>query len=198
MTSIEFWFSCYNTGMYLADVTIKEYLQKGLIEISPTVKTEDVRPAGIRIHLARKILLPHPGYVDLTSPTELKYDTIDIEKDEFILEPNTFILASTVEKIKLAPNIIAFLDGRSTIARLGLTIHVTAGVIDGNHDDARTVTLEIKNLGVHSVRLHDNDAMGQLMFALLSGDIQQESQSQYTGQDGVLPPNLTFRPGIDK
>lgn len=184
--------------MYLADVTIREYLHMGLIEISPSVKMADIRPTGIRIHLARNILVPRTGYVDLANPRELKYEAIDIEKEEFILEPNAFILASTIEKIKLAPNIIAFLDGRSTIARLGLTIHVTAGVIDGNHDGARTITLEIKNLGVHSIRLHEKAAIGQLLFALLSEDIQQESQSQYDGQDGVMPPNLTFRPGIDK
>ncbi|MCP5940178.1 hypothetical protein NL351_30140, partial [Klebsiella pneumoniae] len=80
------------------------------------------RLVGIRVHLARKILVPHAGYVDLSSPSELKYDTVDIEKDEFILEPGAFILASTIERIKTAPNIIGFLDGRSTIARLGLTV----------------------------------------------------------------------------
>ena len=184
--------------MYLADVTIKKYLLDGLIEINPAVKDDDIRPAGVRIHLAKKILVPKRGYVDLVAPTSLEYKTIDIEKDEFVLEPNAFILASTIEKVKTAPNIIAFLDGRSTIARLGVTIHVTAGAIDGNHDDARTITLEIKNLGVHSIRFHENDSLGQLMFAMLSDNIQQSSQSQYNGQDGVLPPNLDFKPGVDK
>lgn len=184
--------------MYLADVTIKKYLQEGLIEITPKVSAQDIRPAGVRIHLAPKILVPSPGYADLSGPSELDYKTIVMKKDGFVLEPNGFILASTAEKIKTASNIIAFLDGRSTSARLGLTIHVTAGAIDGNHDDARTITLEVKNLGVHSICLHENDSVGQLMFALLSDNIQQKSQSQYAGQDGVLPPNLAFRPGVDK
>lgn len=184
--------------MYLADVTIKKYIHDGLIEISPQINDDDIRPVGVRMHLAKKILVPTPGDVDLRAPSDLHHETIDIEKTAFILKPNDFILASTVEKIKTAPNIIAFLDGRSTIARLGVTIHVTAGVIDGNHDEARTITLEIKNLGVHSIQLHENDALGQLMFALLSDNIQQKSQTQYSGQDGVLPPNLSFRPGIDK
>lgn len=184
--------------MYLADVTIKKYLREGIIEISPKIKDEDIRPIGIRLHLARKILVPKPGYVDLSSPSDLNHEIIDIEEDEFVLEPNAFILASTVEKIKMAPNIMGFLDGRSTIARLGLTVHVTAGVIDGKHDVAGTITLEIKNLGVYSVRLRENDAIGQLIFSTLGEDIQQESQSQYIGQDGVVAPNLAFRPGIDK
>lgn len=184
--------------MYLADVTIKKYLQKGQIEIVPAVKEEDIRLVGIRVHLAKKILVPTPGFIDLTTPSDLDYKIIDIEKDEFVLEPNAFILASTIEKIKTAPNIVTFLDGRTTVARLGLTIHVTAGVIDGNHDNARTITLEIKNLGVHSIRLHENDALGQIMFAMLSDNIEQQTQSQYAGQDGVLPPNLAFRPGIDQ
>lgn len=184
--------------MYLADITIKEYIKSGLIQVTPSVNEADIRLVGIRVHLAKKILVPHAGYIDLSSPSELEYDTVDITKNEFVLEPGAFILGSTVEKIKTAPNIISFLDGRSTIARLGLTIHVTAGVIDGNHDEARTITLEIKNLGVHSVRLRENDSIGQLMFALLSDNIQQESQSQYANQDGVLPPNIMFKPGVDK
>lgn len=184
--------------MYLADVTIRRYLQEGLIIITPTVKDEDIRPAGVRIHLAKKILVPKPGHVDLAAPMDLEYETVDIEENKYVLEPNAFILASTVEKIKTAPNIVAFLDGRSTIARLGVAIHVTSGVIDGNHDEARTITLEVKNLGVHSIRFHKNDTLGQLMFAMLSDNIQQQSQSQYGGQDGVLPPNLAFKPGVDK
>jgi len=184
--------------MYLADVTIKQYLKDGLIEVVPSVKKEDIRPVGIRVHLAKDILVPKAGYVDFAQASNLEYETVDIEAKEFILEPGAFILASTVEKVRTASNIIAFLDGRSTIARLGVTIHITAGVIDGNHDNARTVTLEIKNLGVHSIRFRKNDALGQLMFALLSEDIRQESQSQYSGQNGVLPPNLNFKPGIDK
>lgn len=184
--------------MYLADVTIEQYLNDGLIEVIPAVKKEDIRPVGIRVHLAKDILVPKAGYVDFAKTSDLEYETIDIEAKEFILEPDAFILASTVEKVRTAPNIIAFLDGRSTIARLGVTIHITAGVIDGNHDNARTVTLEIKNLGVHSIRFRENDALGQLMFALLSEDIRQGSQSQYSGQDGVLPPNLSFKPGVDR
>lgn len=184
--------------MYLSDISIQEYLHNGLIEVTPKLKKKDIRPAGIRIHLSNKILIPHPGYLDLSKPGKLEYSTVDLTKDEFILKPNDFILASSVEKIKVAKNIITFLDGRSTIARLGITIHITAGVVDGNHSEARAITLEIKNLGVHSIRLRENDPVGLVMFALLTSDINQPSQSQYAGQEGVLPPNLMFRPGIDK
>lgn len=184
--------------MYLADVTIRQYLEQGIIEVIPKVKQEDIRLVGIRVHLAKDILVPQAGYIDLDDPDNLDYASVDIEQNEFVLEPGEFILASTVEKIKTAPNIIGFLDGRSTVARLGLTIHVTAGVIDGNHDEARTITLEVKNLGVHSIRLRKNYPVGQLLFAMLSENIQQKSQTQYSKQDGVLPPNLAFKPGIDK
>lgn len=184
--------------MYLADATIRQYLERGIIEITPKVKQEDIRLVGIRVHLAKDILVPKTGYIDLNTPERLDYVSVDIEQDEFVLEPGGFILASTVEKVKTAQNIITFLDGRSTVARLGLTIHVTAGVIDGNHDEARAITLEMKNLGVHSIRLRKNYPVGQLLFALLSEDIQQKSQTQYAKQDGVLPPNLAFKPGIDK
>ena len=183
--------------MYLSDVTIQKYLDDGTISIEPSVKQADIRPAGIRLHLANKILVPKPGLVDLSNPSELEYETIDITTSGYVLEPNAFILGSTIEKIKMARNLVAFVDGRSTIARLGMTIHVTSSAIDGNYTNPGTVTLEIKNLGVHSIHLHEYDALGQFMFAKLSDDIAQESQSQYAHQDGALPPNLAFRPGID-
>ncbi len=184
--------------MYLADIAIKKCLKQGEIKIIPEIDLKHVRPAGIRVHLAKKILIPKPGQtVSLRSPGDLQYDEIDLSKKKFTLGSDGFILASTVEKIKTASDILTFLDGRSTVARLGLTTHVTAGVIDGNHDDARSITLEIKNLGKFSVELNEGDAIGLVLFAKMTDKIVQPSQSQYAGQDGVVAPNLDFRPGVD-
>lgn len=183
--------------MYLSDVTIKKCLASGTIEIVPKVKEEDIRPVGIRLHLDAKVLVPEPGVVDPANPTELAHRTVDLGAEAFLLKPGDFILASTIEKIKTASDLLGFLDGRSTIARLGMTVHVSSFVVDGNHDNARTITLEIKNLGVHSIRLRKGDAVAQICFAQLTEPIQQQSQSQYHGQDGVVAPNVVFRPGVD-
>src|SRR3989344_972767 len=116
--------------MFLSDVTIKQFINKGLINIEPSVDIKNIRPAGIRIHLGKEILLYKDGQVvDPQSSTDIKYEKIDIEKSPFILKPNQLVIGHTCEKIKTPRDILGFLDGRSTIARLGLPTHVTPAVI---------------------------------------------------------------------
>jgi len=82
------------------------------------------------------------------------------------------------------------LDGRSTVARLGLSVHCTSQIIDGNFDEPRTVVLEIKNNGNFNIVLRPMMAVAMISFSELSTPIEQKSQSQYKGQNSVAPPNL--------
>lgn len=186
--------------MFLSHSIIKQYIDEKLIIIRPEHDIKNIRPVGIRMHLGRYLLLPEPDQVvDLMSAVDLRYQEIDLLQEEFYILPGQFLLASTYEAIHTAPHILALLDGRSTIARLGLTTHVTASVIDGTYEKPQATTLEIKNVGNFKIRLRYKDPIAMMLFAELKGSVTQQMQSQYsTGLDRVMPPNMQFKTGIDR
>ena len=186
--------------MFLSHQTIEKYLDEGKIIIEPDFDKKNIRPVGIRIHLAKNLLLPEPHQVvSLTVAQDLKYREIDLTKEEFVLEPGQFVLGASYEAIKTAPNVLAILDGRSTVARLGLTTHITASVIDGTFETPHVAVLEIKNLGNFTIRLNFKDPIAMMLFAELKAPVTQKIQTQYGGgQNKATPPNLRFRTGHDQ
>lgn len=177
--------------MILSDITIAEYIQQGKIKILPEFDTKNIRPVGIRLHLGKEILIPELNQtIHLENSEQVHYKKVNIEEEEFILKPGEFILGSTCEKFQVPRDIVCHIDGRSTVARLGLSIHCTSGIVDGNFDEPRTVVLEIKNNGPLNLILKAKLAIAMLTFTKLSTAIDQKSQEQYRGQDGVVAPNL--------
>lgn len=185
--------------MFLSHKTIEALIRSDEIKIEPEFDLKNIRPVGIRIHLADEILVPEDGQtVDLQNPSDLKYREVSLSKEEFYLEPDQFILGATYERIKTPADIVGFLDGRSTIARIGLTTHVTAAIVEGVYERPHSTVLEIKNVGNFRVRLRFKDPISMMCFARLDGPIDQPIQSQYKIQDKVAPPNLKFKTGTDK
>jgi dCTP deaminase len=186
--------------MFLSHQTIEEYIDQQKIIIGPVFDKKNIRPAAIRMHLGEEILIPEPNQtVDLTTGTTLHYKTINLVQEEFFLEPGQFVLGATYETIQTAPDLLAILDGRSTIARLGLTVHITASVIDGTFGDPHAATLEIKNLGNFIIRLKYKDPIAMMLFTELKDPVTQRLSSQYgKTPDKVTPPNLNFKTGFDK
>lgn len=183
--------------MFLSHTSIERLLNDGSLVIEPDFDKKNLRPLGIRIHLAREILVPEDGQtVDLTSPSELRYTEVDLEHSEFYLEPGQFILGATYEAIQTPKNILAILDGRSTVARLGLTTHITASIADGTFEQPQAVVLEMKNVGNFRIRLKHKDPIAMMVFSELTDPVVLKQQSQYT-QRKVTPPNLKFRTGSD-
>lgn len=177
--------------MLLSDITIKKYLERGSIQVIPNVISSDIRPVGIRVHLSEKILVPLRGQViDPTGSDDIMYDEYVLTNEGYRLEPNEFVLGSTREIIKLDDNILALLDGRSTMARIGMAIHCSSFFIDGIHDQPRSIVLEIKNFSPYTIILRPYMAIGMLSFILLTDRINQAAQMQYSGQIGVMAPNL--------
>lgn len=187
--------------MFLSHKTIEKYIDEGKIIVKPEFEKKNIRPVGLRIHLAKDILIPEPDQtVQISGGQNPIYKEVDLTKEEFYLEPNHFILAATFEAVQTPANILAILDGRSTIARLGLTIHVTASITDGTLGGIpHRVVLEMKNLGNFRIRLNFRDPIAMMLFAQITEPVTQEIQSQYgAGQEKVTPPNLSFRTGADK
>jgi dCTP deaminase len=186
--------------MFLSHHTIEKYINEGKIIIEPGFDKRNLRPVGIRIHLAKELLLPEPDQiVSLTVAQDLKYKQIDLTNEDFLLEPGQFVLGASYEAIQTPPNILAILDGRSTVARLGLTTHITASVIDGTFETPHVAVLEIKNVGNFKIRLNFKDPIAMMLFAELKDPVTQRIQTQYGGgQSKATPPNLRFRTGHDK
>lgn len=177
--------------MILSDKTIKDYIAKGKIQIFPEFHLTNVRPTGIRLHLGSELLIPIEGQsVDLEAPEELEFSRLSIAEEPFTLRPGQFILGTTFEKFLVPRDIVCHVDGRSTVARVGLAIHCTSATIDGNFEEARTVVLEIKNQGPFDIILRHKIALAMLSFHQLTSAIEQKTQTQYQGQDGVVAPNL--------
>jgi dCTP deaminase len=184
----------YGGKMILSDKTIEEYLNEGKIKIYPEFKFSDIRPAGIRLHLGLDLLIPRGGQtVDLDGEQEVQFDKVSIPDEGFILRPGQFILASTYEKFQVPRDIVCHVDGRSTVARLGLSIHCTSGIIDGNFEEARTIVLEMQNQSPFNIVLRYKTALAMLSFNQMTTDIEQNVQKQYRGQDGVVAPNLKLQ-----
>lgn len=177
--------------MILSDVDIHHYLANKSISMFPPAKPQDIRPTGIRLHLGSELLVPKEGQtVDLDSSQEILFDTINISKDSYLLRPGQFILGSTLERFQVSRNLVCHLDGRSTVARIGLTLHCTSSTIDGNYEEARSIVLEMKNEGPFNIVLRQGIAVGLLSFSQLLSPIKQNTQQQYRGQSSVLAPNF--------
>ena len=181
--------------MKLPDYLIEKYVRKGKIMIVPKLKKENIRPVGVRVHLGREVLAYKKGQViDLgkeQAPEGIRYD---LSKKPFVLRPGEFILGHTLEKFKTDKNILCQLDGRSTVARLGLSVHITAATIDGTFVEEHGIVLEIFNHSNVTYALREGLAIGCVTFELMKGKTKTAGMSyKYHGQGGLMPANLKKR-----
>lgn len=177
--------------MIFSDITIKKFIEKGEIKIFPDFDNKNIRPAGVRLHLGNELLVPSPGQtVDISEASEIKYEKIKINEEGYTIRPGEFVLGTTYESIHLPKDIVGKLDGRSTIARLGLLIHCSSDTIDGNHEHPRSIVLEMKNIGNFNIKIKPKIPIAMIVFHKLTEQIQQKSQTQYNNQTKVQAPNL--------
>ena len=190
--------------MYLSDVDIKKYIEKGIIKIEPPVQEIDYRQCGIRIHLSDIIyeLSSSDDAVDLRhnlrSDTILKkfFKEFDLKKlndsgNPYILEPGKIVLGTTVEKIKMPNYMVGVLNGRSTVARFGIANHITASLVDNmDTEEPKNFTLEISNCGSLKFVLYPDIPIGMLLFTILSSRTDILPSGQYA--DSEVIPNIKF------
>ena len=165
--------------MRLCDTDIEQYLDNGIITISPRPDNSKINGATIDLRLGNsfRVFREYSApYIDVSGPREevsaqldrVMSDEIIIGDDEpFFLHPGELALATTMESVKLPANIIGWLDGRSSLARLGLMVHVTAHRIDPGWEGK--IVLEFYNSGKLPLALRPNMIIGALSFEILSG-----------------------------
>ncbi|OOH91211.1 dCTP deaminase [Pasteurellaceae bacterium 15-036681] len=190
--------------MRLCDVDIEHYLNEGIISLSPRPTNDKINGATVDVRLGNsfRIFREHSTpYIDLSGPREemtaqlerVMSDEILIDENEaFFLHPGELALATTLESVKLPDNIVGWLDGRSSLARLGLMVHVTAHRIDPGWEGK--IVLEFFNAGKLPLALRPNMAIGALSFEVLSGHAQRpynaRKDAKYKNQQNAIASRI--------
>lgn len=156
--------------MVLSDRDIKKALKDKLLVIKSPLDLR-YQPASLDIHMAKTILTfsrrrVKDAIIDLKKPVDdyMDYEVIDFAKGT-VIHPHEFILGVTVEWFHLSNNLLANVEGKSSLGRLGLVIHATAGFVDPGFSGH--ITLEITNLTDMPMVIYPNMPIGQVRFATL-------------------------------
>jgi dCTP deaminase len=177
----------------LSDRTIREELSTGRIVIEP-LDHADIQPSSVDLRLDRyfRVFRNHTMQViDVRQEQEELTELVEILGDDpFVLHPGEFVLGSTAERVALPTDLVARLEGKSSLGRLGLLIHSTAGFVDAGWDGH--LTLELSNVANLPITLYPGMKIGQISFLRMTtpADIPYGSSqvgSKYQGQRGPTP-----------
>ena len=179
--------------MILSDADILDRLAAGDLAIEPLADVDQqVQPASVDLRLGERFLEFRRTNIPCIHPTEAdevgEYvsETTVPEGEEFILHPGDFVLGTTIERVEVPPDLLATVQGRSSLGRLAIVIHATAGIVDpGYHGQ---ITLELSNLGTAPVALTPGMRVSQLVFTELTQPAGRpygvERGSKYQNQEG--------------
>ncbi|MBW3668874.1 MAG: dCTP deaminase [Actinobacteria bacterium] len=179
--------------MILSDRSIREELDAGRIVIDP-LGDGCIQPSSVDLHVDRyfRVFRNHTmRVIDVKEPMEDLTELVEIgEEDHFVLHPGEFVLGSTLERVALPPNLVARLEGKSSLGRLGLLIHSTAGFVDAGWDGH--LTLELSNVANLPITLYPGMKIGQISFLQMTTAAEvpygsKEVGSKYQGQRGPTP-----------
>ncbi|HSK47379.1 MAG TPA: dCTP deaminase [Coriobacteriia bacterium] len=182
--------------MVLSDQTIKLEIARGRIVVDP-IDADDIQPSSVDLHLGddfqvfRNSRLPYidPG-VEQAGLTERVTASAS---EPFVLHPGEFVLGTTVERIALPDDLVGRLEGKSSLGRLGLLIHSTAGYVDPGWDGM--LTLELSNVANLPIVLTPGMKIGQISFSQMTTQVDRpyghpELGSKYQGQKCTTPSRM--------
>ncbi len=165
--------------MFLSKREILQHIEQGALRFTPPVATDDVKQVSIDLHLGTKFtrFKPSPGYISAIQMDKTLWQSVDlwehVESDYYCLEPGGFVLAQTLETVHLPANLAGLVEGRSSWARMGVAIHLTAPKIDPGFDGP--ITLEMANFTKTSINLRAKvDKPAQLILVQLSSPLPAE------------------------
>jgi len=179
--------------MILSDRTIREAIDAGRIVIDPFDPAK-VQPSSVDLTLdhrfrvfrnhTRAVIDVKQDMGDLTEPVEIDPDGV------FLLHPGEFVLGSTAERIALPDDLVGRIEGKSSLGRLGLLIHTTAGFVDAGFEGY--LTLELSNVATLPITLYPGMKIGQISFLQMTTPAEVpygsgQLGSKYAGQVGPTP-----------
>lgn len=179
--------------MVLSDRTIRRLLEENRIGIDPFDESL-IQPSSVDVRVDRFFRVFHNNrypFIDVREEQEDLTELVEVEDESpFVLHPGEFVLGSTLERVTLPDDLVARLEGKSSLGRLGLLIHSTAGFIDPGWDGH--VTLELANVANLPITVYPGMKIGQLSFVQLTEPAEHPYGSdglgsKYQGQRGPTP-----------
>ena len=179
--------------MILSDRTIKKEIAAGRIVIEPYEEAA-VQPSSVDLRLDHRFIVfrNHTfSHIDVKANLEELTDMVEASDDDpFILHPGEFVLGSTAERVAIPADLVGRIEGKSSLGRLGLLIHTTAGFVDAGWDGQ--LTLEFSNVASLPITLYPGMKIGQISFIQMTTDADNpygsgSLGSKYQGQQGPRP-----------
>ena len=177
----------------LADRDIRTELEAGRVRIDP-YDPADLQPSSVDLHLDRSFRVfrnNRYAFIDPRTPQPDLTEMLTVADDEpFILHPGEFVLGQTLERVTLPDDLVARLEGKSSLGRLGLLIHSTAGFVDSGFSG--NLTLELSNVANLPITIYEGMPIGQISFMRMDGPVarpygSREAGSKYQGQAEPTP-----------
>jgi dCTP deaminase len=179
--------------MILSDRDILRRLEDGDLVIEPLEDLDlQIQPASVDLRLGSEFLEFQRTNISCIHPDaereieEYITETVVEEGEDFVLHPGDFVLGTTKERVEIPPDLIAHVEGRSSLGRLAVVVHATAGLADPGYRGQ--ITLELSNLGTAPVALSPGMRISQLTFTELTSTAERpygsERGSKYQDQSG--------------
>jgi dCTP deaminase len=192
--------------MVLSDVDIRRYIEQGKIRISPELPPDQLGSCSVDFRLGTEFsIFEHSrhAYIDVRDRSAIQdiMRTVHVEPNQaFILQPREFALAITEESLELDDDVLGRLEGRSSLGRIGIIVHGTAGLFDPGWRGK--ATLELSNLGIMPVALYPGMRICSFTFEQLSSRVStpyhKKVGNKYAGQTHPLASRLTAEVSGDK
>jgi dCTP deaminase len=172
----------------LSDRTIKEEIAAGRLVFDPYDESL-VQPSSVDMRVDRSFRVFNNSrypYIDVREPMENLTELVTVEDEApFVLHPGEFVLGQTLERVRLPDDLVARLEGKSSLGRLGLVIHSTAGFVDPGFEG--NLTLELSNLATLPITIYHGMPIGQISFMRMDAPVEHaygasEAGSKYQGQ----------------
>jgi dCTP deaminase len=172
-----------------SDRSIREAIESGSIQIDPFEPTH-VQPSSVDLRVGDgfRVFVNHKySEIDPRAPQEDLTQLVEVGEEAFMLHPGEFVLGSTLERVKLGEDVVARLEGKSSLGRLGLLIHSTAGFIDPGFEGH--ITLELSNVATLPIAIYPGMRIGQISFYQMTTPAEfpygsPQLGSKYQGQTG--------------
>ena len=166
----------------LSDRDIRTELESGRVRLDP-YDAADLQPSSVDLHLDRSFRVfrnNRYAFIDVRAPQPDLTEMIKVTDDEpFILHPGEFVLGQTLEWVELPDDLVARLEGKSSLGRLGLLIHSTAGYVDPGWKG--NLTLELSNVAKLPIALYFGMRIGQISFFRMSSPVERPYGSKGLG-----------------